>query len=168
MAKLKSESEGPVAKGRGARERLRFTSRASIGVEKVLYLAATRPAFRQQLVEDRVGAIAAAEVRLTDSERATLLGVPARTLDAMIDRIRPAEHGQRHFMKTVAAATVSLAASMVTESCLMEGSGGMDPTDRVDPREDVVSVEDAGDEDAAEGTDAESEASDSPDVPMTD
>ncbi len=167
MATPRRERERAETKGRGARERIKFTSRVPIGVEKVLYLAATRPEFRRRLAEDRPAAVAAAKVRLTDAERATLLGVPARALETMIDRLRPAEHGRRRFMKTVAAATVSLAASMVTESCTMDAAG-IDPGDYVEPRDDVTTTEDTGDEDAAEGIDAESGLSDTAEVPVPD
>lgn len=152
MTKTRRSSRKPTAAARRGQRRPTDTVRVPIGVEKVLYLAATRPAFRRRLAEDRPAAIAEARVRLTDAERATLLGVPARSLETMIDRIRPAEHGRRRFMKTVAAATVSLAASMVTEGCFEGQTAGIDPGDYVEPRDDVTVAEDTGDEDAADVT----------------
>ena len=176
MAETKHGTERPAAEARRGEGRRKYTARVPIGVEKVLYLAATSPAFRRRLAEDRPAAIAAARVRLTDAERTTLLGVPARALDSMIDRIRPTEHGKRRFMKTIAAATVSLAASVASEGCTNDDdwSGGIGPD--IPQPDDIAAVEDAGEDeadvtlppDATEGIDAEIDPWDTAEVPVPD
>jgi len=123
------------------------TARVPIGIEKVLYLAATKPEFRKRLLEDRAGAVARSGVRLTDIERSTLLGVPRPALEAMIGRISPERHGKRSFMKTVAAATVSLAAGVVAPGC-NEESGP-------EPGLDVPDTTEAADADAGDSADVE-------------
>jgi len=123
------------------------TARVPIGIEKVLYLAASNPKFRSSLLEDRAGAVARSGVRLTDIERSTLLGVPRPALEAMIGRISPERHGKRSFMKTVAAATVSLAAGVVAPGC-NEESGP-------EPGLDVPDTTEATDADAGDSADVE-------------
>lgn len=150
MTETKPGATRPAAEARRGKGRPKYTARVPVGVEKVLYLAATSPEFRRRLAADRPAAVAAARVRLTDAERTTLLGVPARALETMIDRIRPTEHGKRRFMKTIAAATVSLAASIASEGCTNDDdwSGGVGPD--IPQADDIAAVEDAGEEDAAE------------------
>jgi hypothetical protein len=126
-----AEPTAPVRMAVGERsgQRRTRTARVPIGIEKVLYLAATDPAFRARLHEDRAAAVAGAKVRLSDVERTTLLGVPRPALEAMIARISPEKHGKRKLMKTVAAATVSLAAGVLTAGCDSDDdwSGGIRP-----------------------------------------
>jgi hypothetical protein len=145
---------------KGTKKRIQYTARVPIGIEKVLYLAASNEPFRTRLFEDRGEALAAARVRLTEVEKRTLLGVPRASLEAMIARISPERHGRRKFMKTVAAATVTLAASVGTEACIEAQPAGI----RSDiPDHDVAETTDApGDEaevavppDGSEGIDAE-------------
>jgi len=160
--------------GRGTRPRRKFTARVPIGIEKVLYLAATNASFRRRLTEDRAGAVAAAKVRLTEAERATLLAVPTRALETMIDGIRPAEHGKRRFMRTIAGATVSLAASVAAEGCIDATPAGIQ-SDIPGP-DDAAAVEDGGGDEVdvalptevEDGMDAEVEPWDTAEVPMPD
>ena len=97
----------------------RGTARVPIGVEKALYLAANDPRFRTALLDDRERTVA--RMKLTDAERATLCAVPRAALEKMIDRLRP-QHGRGRFARTVAAASVTLAASL-------SGAAGCDGDD---------------------------------------
>jgi hypothetical protein len=110
------ESVTTVVGGQPPRQ-VRAKNRVPIGVEKVLYLAATDRKFRSALLDDREATLARAGVRLSEVERATLLAVPRAALETMIGRISPERHGKRSFMKTVAAATVSLAAGVAAAGC---------------------------------------------------
>ena len=110
------ESVTTVVGGQPPRQ-VRTKNRVPIGVEKVLYLAASDPQFRAALLADREAALARVGVRLSQVERATLLAVPRTALETMLARISPQRHGKRSFMKTVAAATVSLAASVAAAGC---------------------------------------------------
>jgi hypothetical protein len=130
------------------------TTRVPIGIEKVLYLAASNDAFRKALLDDRAGTLARSGVRLTDVERATLLGVPGAALETMIGRISPARHGKRSFMKTVAAATVSLAAGVAAAGCKEE--------EGPEPNPDVAEAHDEA-TDATEATET-ADAVDTADV----
>jgi len=139
------EAAAPVRMAVGERKRSHpvQTTRVPIGIEKLLYLAATKPEFRKRLLGDRERAIAAAKVRLTEAERSTLLHVPPAALEAMIARISPARHGQRKFMKTVAAASVSLAAGVLGTGCVGDDTvTGIRPDV---PDEDVTEVESVSD-----------------------
>ncbi len=88
----------------------RGTARVPIGVEKALYLAASDPRFRAALLDERERTVA--RMKLTDAERATLRAVPRPALERMIDRLQPKAHGRGRFARTVAAASVTLAASL--------------------------------------------------------
>ncbi len=133
------ESVTTVVGGQPPR-RVRAKNRVPIGVEKVLYLAASDPPFRAALLADRETALAQVGVRLSEVERATLLGVPRAALETMIARISPQRHGKRSFMKTVAAATVSLAAGVAAAGCNLDDQDPLPDTtsdaadvDDVDP-----------------------------------
>jgi hypothetical protein len=126
------------------RERtVKFTARVTIGIEKVLYLAASNDAFRSRLLVDREVALATARVRLSDVERTTLLGVPRSALETMIAHVSPVRHGKRRLMKTVAAAAISLAAGTGVPGCGEDGEPAPD-ADTAD-----VDVRDFGTEGAA-------------------
>ena len=100
-------------------QRRRFTVDVPAGIERVLYLAATDPQFRQELMQDRAGAAEKAGLRLQDSERAILQHAPARQLDGFIDSLDTSPHNvqRRTFMKAVAASTAGLAAAGAVGGC---------------------------------------------------
>jgi hypothetical protein len=136
------ESVTTVVGGQPPRH-VRAKNRVPIGVEKVLYLAATDAGFRRALLEEREATLARSGVRLTNVERTTLLGVPRAALETMISRISPQRHGKRSFMKTVAAATVSLAAGVAAAGCNEdEGDRLPDTGDVVETGGDTADVED--------------------------
>lgn len=123
---LETRSACTVVEGKRER-RVHATAEVPVGIEKLLYLAATDGTFRRRLLEDRAGALDAARVRLTPVERATLQAVPERTLETMIARLRPAQHGKRRVMRAVAA-TLSLAAGVAVGGCV-EGDDDGDAVD---------------------------------------
>ncbi|MFH2007022.1 MAG: twin-arginine translocation signal domain-containing protein [bacterium] len=91
----------PTEKGRGAGPKV------SVGIERVLYLAATDGTFKAALLEDRAAALEDRELLLLPDEQAILVSVPDGALASMIRSIRPPDHGRRRFMKAVAAASVA-------------------------------------------------------------
>jgi hypothetical protein len=129
-----------VVGGQPARK-AKATMRVPIGIEKVLYLAASDAKFRSALLADRAAAVARSGVKLNDIERATLLGVPGPALEAMIARISPQRHGKRSFMRTVAAATVSLAAGVAAAGCNQDDRDPDIGGDHADAVEDTADVE---------------------------
>jgi len=112
------------------------------GIEKTLYKASIDHTFRERLIEDRFGTIEDHGIRLTDLERRMLEAIPDSRLDAIISQIRPAQHGQRKFMKAVATAVVTLAASTgaaVSGGCKPPAGGIVEDP----PKVDAAKVEDA-------------------------
>jgi hypothetical protein len=105
----------PLRKGR--RHEPQGKLEIPVGLERILYLAARDPSLRDRLLEDRAGTIAALGVELRPSERAMLEVAPRAALEAMIDRIEPANPRRRRFMNLVAAAATSLAAGTAGVAC---------------------------------------------------
>jgi TonB family protein len=87
-----------------------------VGIEKVLYLAATDVGFREALFADRAEALARPGVNLLPDEAAVLKCIPDDRLELMIAQIDPAAHGKR-FMQKVAACAVALAATTAGAGC---------------------------------------------------
>jgi hypothetical protein len=102
-----------------------------VGVEMLLYRAARNPQFKQQLLDDRAGAIADSGVRLRASERAALQNVSPQVLCNMIERLRPANLRGRRFMTKVAAAVTSLAAGTAMATSI-SSCGGARPDSEID------------------------------------
>jgi hypothetical protein len=98
---------------RGRRIRLNIPA----GIEKAIYRAAIDPDFRQELLENRNRAIESHGLKLTDVENRILENIPEGRLELIIDRIRPARHGKRMFMKSIATAVVTLATGTAAVSC---------------------------------------------------
>ncbi|HUT79409.1 MAG TPA: hypothetical protein VM285_17050 [Polyangia bacterium] len=90
-----------------------------VGLEQLLYTAATDAAFRAELVRDRERAAARRGLALTDSERSALAVAPRAQLEAMIDHIDTSEQNLKRckFMRAVAATVVTLAASTGLGAC---------------------------------------------------
>jgi hypothetical protein len=114
-----------------------------IGIEKVLYIAATEPGFRRDLLEDREAALRARDLELRSTELAMLRATPAEQLEAAIEGLDVSEQGsgRRRFMRTVAAAAVTLAAGEVLTACEPNLDGGSRPDD---PYEDAGTEEPDG------------------------
>jgi hypothetical protein len=98
-------------------------SAVTVGVERVLYEAATDPAFRAALLRDRGAALAARDLALQPSERAVLANVTPGALAAMIDAIRVPEHKRRQFMKAVAAVSAGAAGMVLVPGCPVADKG---------------------------------------------
>lgn len=107
-----------------------------VGFVMLLYLAARDGAFRQQLLDDRDAAIAAAGVALRDSELATLRAVSDAALDHMIDSLAAENPWGRRLMRKVASAAASLAAGTaigtVAVDCTSTHVAGTEPASEVD------------------------------------
>jgi hypothetical protein len=90
-----------------------------VGVEKVLYTAATDAAFREALLEDRAGAVRSKGLELRDTELSLLKTVPDAQLQAIIDGmdVSPENLERRGFLKTVAVATATVVAAESLAAC---------------------------------------------------
>ncbi len=100
--------------------------RISIGLERVLYLAATQRTFRNVLGCDRKEALRSWGIDLTPSEQALLDSIPDDTLQTMIDAVRPADTKRRRFMQAVAAASAA-SVGVVEIACDTPAATGVRP-----------------------------------------
>lgn len=98
-----------------------------VGIERALYLAATDAGFRTALLERRAEAARLAGLGLTETEASVLDQQEAASLEAAIDRLRPADRDRRQLLRVVAASFVSVAAGTA--------SGGCVPHDVVTPQD---------------------------------
>ncbi|MFH2009834.1 MAG: twin-arginine translocation signal domain-containing protein [bacterium] len=112
-------------------------SAVSVGVERLLVLAAADGSFREALLDDRLGAATRAGIVLRPSEEAVLATVSETALAAMIDGIRVPEHGRRRFMKAVAAAGAGTAGLVLVEGC-DPASKGVRPDEDAEVQDAVV------------------------------
>lgn len=87
--------------------------RITIGVEKVLYLAATDHNFRAVLRRDRREALRQWNLTLSSTEKAVLYTVDQRNLDALIAAARPASEKRRRFMAAVGGAVAASASGLI-------------------------------------------------------
>ena len=131
----------PAENGRGAGPTV------SVGVERVLYLAATDGAFQAALLEDRAAALEDRELLLEPEEQAILVSVSGEALASMIQSLRPPNHGRRRFMKAVAAASVVGGAAGVA---LSSGCVDDDLATGIRPEEDAA-VDAGSDADPTDG-----------------
>ncbi len=102
-------------------ERRRRTQRRNIpvGLEQVLFVAASDEAFREALLEDRTRALEAWGLRLRDSELRALGGIPdvqLRTVIAAVDT-SSANVERRDFLRAVAASVAVVTAGQVAGGC---------------------------------------------------
>lgn len=83
-----------------------------VGVERVLYMAASDAAFRSALEQDRDTALADPSLQLRPSELAMLRAISAEQLSAAIASVdvRPQNVERRQFLRAVAVSTLTLAA----------------------------------------------------------
>ena len=118
-----------------------MSRRLPVGVEKVLYLAATDEGFRQALMEDRARAVQQRGLSLRDSERALLAAVPDQQLRVAIDGMdtTPRNVQRRTFMRVVAASAATVAAAEAL-GCSDDATAGIRP----DMGDDANKIEDAG------------------------
>jgi len=126
-----------------------------VGLEKILFLAARDPDFREKLVADRRAAIEELGVALRPSERAMLEAAPRAELEAMIGRIDASNPRKRRFMNLVAAAATSLAAGTAGTGCdwvddptMNYADGGVGPDTDVDSDTDDSGPDGGSDLDA--------------------
>ncbi len=107
----------------GAEVRGGGTQEVTVGVERVIYEAATDPDFRRALVADRQTALVERGIELKPAERAVLFNVPNATLETMIDSLRVPDHKRRRFMKAVAAVSAGAAGMVLVQGCPMAEKG---------------------------------------------
>lgn len=107
------------------RPALRMT--VKVGLERVLYLAATDRDFRTALLVERDAALRAAGLSLSDGEQAILAAVDGDALAAMIDAVKPRERPQRPFLKSVAATFLTLATGTAQLGCPAPVATGIEP-----------------------------------------
>ncbi len=103
--------------------------RIIVGLERVLYLAATEPEFREALEQDAEEAIARRGLALGDSELAMLRAVPPDQLRANIRGLDISDDNlqRRTFLRAVAAS-----AATVTSVAALTGCDDEDKQPRVD------------------------------------
>ena len=111
--------------GTTRRPALRMT--VEVGLERLLYLAATDGRFREALLEDRAGAVAAAGLALSDGEAAVLACVDRDALAAMIDAVTPRDRPQRPFLRSVALTFLALATTTADVACGPVTTKGIEP-----------------------------------------
>lgn len=133
-----------------------------IGVERVLYTAATDHQFRQALLAHRESALSARGMELSSTERAMLLGVTDEQLLANIEKmdVSPKNHQRRAFMRVVAAGAMTVAAADALAACGGEDNTGIRP-DFPDQGVPDAEAPDQGTDTA--GPDATKDAAKSPD-----
>jgi len=94
-------------------------SRVPVGMEKVLFAAASDQHFMEELFEDREAAVEARGFRLRDSEMAMLRMIPDEHLRSAINGLDTSDRNleRRNFMRAVAATAVTVAAADALSGC---------------------------------------------------
>lgn len=94
-------------------------NRIPVGMERVLYLAATNPAFHQALAQDPEQAIKEEGLTLRKSELAMLKAVPLSMLLANVNKVDPSPENlqRRTFLRAVAASAMTVAAADALAGC---------------------------------------------------
>lgn len=105
--------------GKFQRERRTFQRRIPVGLEQVLFLAASDGEFRAALLEDRVGALDRWGLRLRDSEVGMLGHIPDAQLQANIAAVDTSAPNlqRREFLRSVAASVAALATGGTMSGC---------------------------------------------------
>ena len=103
----------------GKGDKQRTVSRIPVGMERVLFLAATEPAFHAALAQDPEAAICARGLTLRPSELGMLKAVPLPHLMASIERVDPSPQNveRRSFLRAVAASAMTVAAADALAGC---------------------------------------------------
>lgn len=138
--------------GRGPRS---AKQQVPIGLEKLLLIAAREPEFKQRLLRERLGAVAARGLTLRPSEQTTLRAIPQAQLRASIERLdaSPQNVQRRRFLGAVAATATAVVAAETFGGCDLGASDGSRPD--VDGR---VPTADAGVDGAAKSDSAAQDA----------
>lgn len=110
-----------------SRQHLAVRVTVTVGLERLLYLAATDAALRDALLADRARALAAAGLTLSEGEAAVLAAVDRDTLATMIDAVAPLSRRRRPFLKAVAATCVVLATATADLACEPTATKGIQP-----------------------------------------
>lgn len=115
-----------------------------VGVERVLYAAATDPAFCEALLRDRRTALAGLDAELQPSERAMIEGIPEPRLRATIAAIDASAENvkRRAFLKAVAAAAAGAAVVQGVSACTGTRPDEPDSTTPSDGGTDALPVPD--------------------------
>ncbi len=94
-------------------------TRVPVGVERVLYLAATDAAFKRALARDPEAAVSSRGLDLRPSELAMLRAVPLEQLLASVTHMdaSPENLKRRSFLHAVAASAVTVAAADALSGC---------------------------------------------------
>ena len=103
----------------GKRDKQKTMSRIPVGVERVLFLAATDPAFHRALAHDPEAAVTARGLPLRESELAMLKAVPLKMLLASVKQVDPSPENlqRRTFLRAVAASAMTVAAADALAGC---------------------------------------------------
>ncbi len=118
MTKHENRGSGPsIVGGQPTGGRGEDPSTLPVGVERVLFEAASDADFRKALLADRRGALAERTIPLQPSEEAVLFNVSGPALEAMIDNLRVPDHKRRRFMKAVAAVSAGSAGAVMMDGC---------------------------------------------------
>ncbi|MBN1421550.1 MAG: hypothetical protein JXP34_22445 [Planctomycetes bacterium] len=92
------------------------------GIEVLIKKASVDSGFRDLLLADREAAAREIGLDLAPSERAVLAAVPARELEAFVDRVRVPEEHRRVFLGRAAAAMLALVAGGAMLASCVKGS----------------------------------------------
>jgi len=140
MTQREGRGSGPsIVGGQPGSGRSREQAVVTVGVERILYDAATDGAFRAALLADRQGALTERNIALKPSEEAVLATVPDATLESMIDAIQVPDHRRRKFIKAVAAVSAGSAGAVLLEGCLAVDTGARPDFDAdVEPQDGTV------------------------------
>ena len=109
-----------------------------VGLERVLYLAATDQSFRELLLAVRDAALLEAGLVLTGGEADVLAAVDRDTIATMIGAVQPQVRPQRPFLKAVAASCVLLATGAAMVECAGCDSAGIRPPDVLLPADAAI------------------------------
>lgn len=115
-------------KGDGERKQRTFRQTIPVGLEQVLFLAASDEGFRAALEKDRRGALERWGLRLRDSELGLLSHIPGQQLRANISGVDTSAPNleRRDFLRAVAASVAALAAGPALSGCVDEDGDGLD------------------------------------------
>lgn len=101
------------------REFRSYRRRIPVGLEQVLFLAASDPEFSRALFEDREGALAAVGLKLRGSELAIFKSIPDAQLRSSINAMDTSGDNvrRRTFLKTIAASVAAVGSAQLLSGC---------------------------------------------------
>ena len=107
------------------RQRRSYRRTIPVGLEHVLFMAASDEGFYEALFQDRDAALEASGVSLRSSERLLLQSIPDAQLRSAISAVdlSPENIERRGFLKGVAASVAALAAGQVVSGCETDAPG---------------------------------------------